>query len=124
MILKFLYSFKFGHWTLENIHFFGSLFYVPYGKTGNLYIFGVNDNHKYVSKILTFLCPLEEKFTFFSLLGFEAKSDLDHKTLKIRSQSTRASEQYVNDKNWINAQEATSIFRLSAENFESDFKYT
>ena len=60
---------------------------------------------------------LDRKVHFFNPLGFESISNVHHKTF-------RAWKQYMNDKNWINAQETASIFRFSAENFESDLKYT
>ena len=67
---------------------------------------------------------LGRKVHVFNSLGFETKSNLDHKTLKKKSQSTRALKQYMNDKNRINTQETRSIFCFSAGDFESDLKYT
>ena len=72
-------------------------------------IFAINNYQTLTSQILTELGPLEEKLDFFSPLGFEAKSDFDHKTSKINSHSVRTSKRYLNYKSPING----------AENFES-----
>ena len=48
-----------------------------------------------MSQILMVLDSLGEKFNFFNPLGFQAKSDFDHKTFKINSDSIRASEPYM-----------------------------
>ena len=85
------------------------------------YIFGINNYRTLISQILTIFGPLGEKFDFFIFLGFEAKSDFDHKTFKIKSHSTRASEPYMNDKSPIHGRETALTFRFSAETFESDF---
>ena len=66
---------------------FLSLFYIQQSKTGNFYIFVINNNQNFVSQILTVLSAFGEKFNFFDPLGFEAKSDFDHKTTKIKSYS-------------------------------------
>ena len=49
----------------------------------NFNIFGINNNETFISQVLTFLSPLEEKFDFFNPFGFEAKSDLNHKASKM-----------------------------------------
>ena len=95
--------------------------YIQYSKTGNFYIFGINNNQTFVSKVLTVLGPLGDKFNFFNPLGFGAESDFDHKTSKIKSNSIRASERYLNNKTQIYCRETASTFRFSAETFESDF---
>ena len=48
-------------------------------------------NQTFISPILTVLGPLGEKFNFFYPLGFEAESDFDHKTSKIKSHLRRIS---------------------------------
>ena len=62
-----------------------------------------------------------EKLDFFSPLGFEAKSDFDHKTSKLKSHLIRASERYLNDKNPIMVEKQYQFFDLVQETFESDF---
>ena len=62
-----------------------------------------------------------EKLDFFSPLGFEAKTDYDHKTSKLKPHSVRGSERYLNHKNPIHDRETASILRFSAETVESDF---
>ena len=42
--------------------------------------------------------PWREKLDFFSPLGFEAKSDFDHKTSKLKQLSIRASQRYLTTK--------------------------
>ena len=46
----------------ESINFFQSLFYIQYSKTGNSYLFGINNNQTF--QILTVLSPLREKLNF------------------------------------------------------------
>ena len=76
-----------------------------------------------MSQIYRAVGPLGEKFDFFRLLKFEAKSDFDHKTSKLKPHSVRASEKYLNDMNPIHGRAKQSIFRCSAKSFESYFNF-
>ena len=93
----------------ESINFFWSLFYIQYSKTGNSYLFGINNNQTF--HISNFDSPqsLKRKVKFFSLLGFEPKSTFSHKTCKLKSQ-LGASKLYLNEKSLIYGQETASIF--------------
>ena len=66
--------------------------------------------------------PMGEKLNVFSPLGFEAQTKFDLKTFKQKSYSIIASERYLNHKNPIHGREIASIFRFSAETFESDLE--
>ena len=52
--------------------------------------------------------------SYLSPLGFEAKSDSDHKTSKTKSQSTRALKRYLNDKSLIHGRETVIYFWIKA----------
>ena len=58
---------------------------------------------------------------FISLLGFEAKTDFDKKPSKLKPYLIRSSDRYRNQTNPTHGGETASIFRFSAETFESDF---
>ena len=53
-------------------------------------------------------------------MEFEAKSEFEHKTSKIKSHSARVSKLYLNDKTPIHGKETALIFRFSAEKLELD----
>ena len=71
----------------ESIDFFYSLFHIQYSKTGNSYLFGINNNQTF--HISNFDSPQSHgrKVQFLNPLGFEPKSVFSHKTCKIKSQS-------------------------------------
>ena len=64
----------------------------------------------------------ESKVQFLNPLGFEGKSDFHHETNKIKSHPTTASKRYLSDKSPTHDREIASIFRFSAESFESDIR--
>ena len=55
------------------------------------FIFGVNSNQTFISQILKFSVPSEKKVKLFNPFGFEAESDFDDKTPKIKSQLIKTS---------------------------------
>ena len=67
MIIKLCYSVDI-HSTSESIDFFQLLFQIQYGKTGNFYIFGINNNQDFISQILTVISSLGSKFNFLTPL--------------------------------------------------------
>ena len=66
----------------------------------------------------------QKSSNFFNPLGFEARSNLNHKTSKLKLHSTRASKQHLKDESLTNGQETALIFWFSAENFEVNLNYT
>ena len=83
-ILK--HSLKFTNLMSESINFFQSLFYIQYSKTGNSYLFGINNNQTFHVSNFDSSQSLGRKGQFFRPLGFEPKSTFSHKTWKIKSQ--------------------------------------
>ena len=91
-------------WTLK--------FCIQYSESGNFYTFGIKSIQIFISHIFTVLGPLGEKFILF--MGFEPKSDFDHKTSEIKSHSTRFSKRYLGDKSPIHGRSRTAmIFQYS-----------
>ena len=63
-------------------------------------------------RILTVLVPLGVKFKYFNLLGFEGKSNFDHKTSEYRHTQRELQNNTLNDKNPIHGREIASFFDL------------
>ena len=58
------YSLKLIYLMSDSFAFFYSLFHIQYSKACNFYLFGINNNQTFISKILIVISPLEEKFNF------------------------------------------------------------
>ena len=111
--------------VLNQIHirkyrFVSVTIFIQYKPTGNFCTSGINHNQTCLFQILTVHGPLRENC--LNPLGLEAKSDFDHRTSKIKSQSARAPKQYLKNKSPIHGQETESFFQFSAVNFESYFR--
>ena len=78
-------------------------------------MFVINGNQTFISQIYRVVGHLGEKLDFFSPLGFESKSDFDHKTSNLNPHSIRVSERYLHHKNPIHGRETASIFPFSVE---------
>ena len=87
----------------------------------NFFVFVISGSQTFISQIYRVVGPSGEKLNFYRSLVFEAESDFDHKITKLKPQSIRASERYLNNENLIHGRETAMIFLFSAETFESDF---
>ena len=85
-------------------------------KKCNFFTFVINGNQAFISQIYRVIGPLPEKVIFFNSLRFEAKSDFDHKTSKLKPHLIRVSERYLNEKNLI-CSRVSIEFSISAEDF-------
>ena len=63
--------------------------------------------------------PLGESFDLFSPLGFDVKTNSDHKTQKIKLYSVRALKRYLNEINLICGRVMASISDFSPQIFET-----
>ena len=102
-------------------HLLSAITLHPRKQNWNFFIFVIIGNQTFIPQTRKIVGLLGEKLIFFSPLGFEAKSNFDPKTSKSKPESVTVSERYLNDKNPIHDRETASLFRFSAESFESDF---
>ena len=65
---------------------------------------------------------LGRKPRFFSPLGFDVKTNSDHKTPKIKLYSVRALKRYLNEKNLIRDRVMATISKLSPQIFVTYFR--
>ena len=97
--------------------------YIHHNNSGNSYILVISNNQSFISQILKVVGPLGEKLEFFSPLGFKIKSNFDLETTKLKLHSVRALKQYLNEKNLIHGRETATIWKFSAQNFQTYFSY-
>ena len=68
-------------------HLLSAITLHPRKQEVDFFIFVINGNQSFISQIHRALSPLGKSSIFFSPLGFEAKSDFDHKPSKLKSHS-------------------------------------
>ena len=81
------YSLKLIYSMSDSIDSFYSLFHIQYSKTGNCYLFEINNNQTSHNSNFDSPQSLGRKVQFFNPLGFEPKSAFSNKTCKIKSHS-------------------------------------
>ena len=87
------------------------------------YIFVISSNKSFLSQVLRVTGRLGEKFNFFSPLGFDIQRDSDHETTKIKFFFHRVLKQYLSKKNRIHGRKIATIWKVTAQNFQTYFKY-
>ena len=72
-------------------------------------MFVISNSQSFISQILKVVGPFEEKFEFFSPLGFKIRRNSDLETTKIKLHSVRALKRYLNEKNLTHSRETAAI---------------
>ena len=75
----------------------------------------------FISQIFGVVGSLRENLDFFSLLGFDAQTNSDHKTPEIQLYPVRALKPYLNEKNLIHGRVMATISKFSPQIFETYF---
>ena len=66
-----------------------------------------------------FVGPLGENLDFFSPLGFDVKTNSDHKTQEIKLYSVRALKRHLNENNLIHGRAMAMISKFSLQILET-----
>ena len=84
-------------------------------------IFVISTIKSFISQNKKVVGPLGGKFDFFSPSGFEILSDFDYRISKIKFDSVRALNYYLDEKNLIHDQVTATVSNFSPQMFEAYF---
>ena len=83
-------------------------------------MFVIANTQSFTSQILESSVSWENT-SIFSPLGFDVKTNSDHKTQKIKLYSVRALKRYLDEKNLIHGRVMAMILKFSPQIFETYF---